>query len=223
MKSVWTSLKEFCVETSSCPKDETNDSKFKLNAVREIVCREVGENVGKLYNSHCNRFNEQVFIFQCKCKTCQVKWRVKMRPSNPLVLSVELERNDMVHDHVVTTAGRLPRSVASYVSTHNELSSTFLLKQIKKTQHCTSLNDKQLKRKISHAKWYYTRKEKKRKAMKEDNSLERLKHYIESNFVNENEMKESNMKLILESQHNDEIGKVHFVVWIYVRIMKSNP
>ena len=49
--------------------------------------------------------------------------------------------------------------------------------------------------------------------MKEDNSLERLKHYIESNFVSENEMKESTMQLILEKQHTDEIGKVHYVVW----------
>ena len=136
-----------------------------------------------------------------------------MRPSDHLFLAVELERNNMVHDHIAPTAGRLPRSVASYGSTHNELSSTFFLKQIKKTQHCSSLNDKQLKRKISHAKWYYTRKEKKRKAMKEDNSLESLKHYIESNFVSENKMKESTMKLILEEQHNDEIGKVHYFVW----------
>ena len=161
MKSIWLKLKEICVDSASCPRNEENETKFDIKSVRSIVSREVDENVGKVYNSYSNKSHEQTLIFQCNWKNCPVKWRAKVSPKDQCLVAVQLERNDTEHHHVIEKEGRLPREVAQYVSDNKELPSMFLLKKVRKSQTCLNLNNKKLKSKISNAKWYYTRKEKK--------------------------------------------------------------
>jgi hypothetical protein len=135
MKSVWLKLHDFNVERSICPIVPNDEFKFQLNSVRNVLIREVGNDVGKLYSSHVNNDREQLFTFQCnqKCnqKCCQVKWRVKLSPRDNALLAVEVEKNDVDHHHAVLIDGRLPRSIAKYVKGNNELSSMFLLKKLK--------------------------------------------------------------------------------------------
>ena len=195
MKSVWLKLNDFNVERSICPTVPNDEFKFQLNSVRNILSREVGNDVGKLYSSHVNNEKEHLFTFQCNHKICQVKWRIKLRPHDDALLTVEIEKNDVEHHHVVRTDGRLSRSIANYVKGNNELSSMFLLKKIKVMQSFSPYNDKELKKKISHAKWYYTRKENMHIVAQKESSLESLKKYIEANLVSEKNVTNNLMDL----------------------------
>ena len=195
MKSIWLKLNDFNLERSICPTVPSDKFKFEVNSVRNVLSREVCNDVGKLYSSHVNNEKEHLFTFQCNYKSCQVKWRIRIRPHDDAFLAVELEKNDVEHHHVVRTDGRLFRSIANYVKGNNELSSMFLFKKIKMMQSVSPYNDKELKKKISHAKWYYRRKENMNSVAQEKRSLESLKKYIEANLVSEKDIANNLMKL----------------------------
>jgi hypothetical protein len=114
----------------------------------------------------------QVVYFLCPTKKCPIQWRVTVSPHvneqkeiciEKKHICIEKSEGTCTHNHdELNCLTSLPRSAGSFINENNTFPVMILFNEIKKRKMCDNMNPMELKKKISHSKWYSRRKEKRK-------------------------------------------------------------
>ena len=192
MKTIWLHLRDTVVNSEECVSSSSGGNLFDSSKIRDILCREVTENIGRISTTNYRKKSEcQVVYFLCPTKKCPIQWRVTVSPHVNekkercnAMKHICIERSEGTHNHdELNCFSSLPRSAGSFINENNNFPVMILFNEIKKRKLCENMNPIELKKKISHSKWYSRRKEKRNKQQGNGGSLQALKIYLESRTV----------------------------------------